>query len=91
MLAELRKHDAEHDAVAADLFAVKTFSAAKVLSDRSRDMLKKFVAYILLGPDPVPTVIRVPIIASILEVLEDDHLVELHDIVHVYDPGRRVN
>jgi len=91
MLAELRKLDAEHDAVAADLFAVKTFSPAKTLTDQSRDKLKSFVAYILLGPYPVPNVIRVQVLSSILDVLEDEHLGELYDIVHVYDPGRSVN
>lgn len=40
---------------------------------------------------PVPNVIRVQVLSSILDVLEDEHLEELHDIVHVYDPGRSVN
>jgi hypothetical protein len=83
MLAELRKFEAEYDAVAADLFAVEKLTAG------SRNTLKRFVTHLLIRP--VPNAIQAEVVCSMLDALEDDHLVELHQMVHFYDPGRSVN
>ena len=59
------------------------------LSNDDRERIKRCAAHFIIRPNP--GAIQVEVAYSMLDALEDDHLLELDVMVHAYELGAKVN
>lgn len=59
------------------------------LTDDHRERIKRCVAHYLIGP--IPGAIQAQVTYSMMDVLDDDHLVELDVMIHDYDSDEEAN